>query len=507
MRTKCKWLKNVLLLAIGVMAGSACFAQKLINYEAGMGTRDAGNPDVWILYKGVRAEHEGMVLFADSALLDMKKNDFTAYGDVQIVVSDTTRIWGDQLYYDGNTKVAHVWDDTVVLVDGATTLYSPQLKYDRNTSVAEYRRWGWGFNNGRTLYSQNGQYNSETDIFFAEGDVVLTDADSRLETDSIYYNTHTTVADIVCPTYILQDTSTLYSEKGSYNSDLGFAVSEKGSHLVSGSKTLDCDLLHYYENEEKGYAWGHVVIVDTANDIVCTSHYGTTDQKRRESFVTDSALVRIVYEKDTVWIHADTLVLTNDSADGLESLRAHYHVKTFRRDAQGRCDSLFYTAADSTADMFGSPILWYEHYQCTADTISFQHDSAGVKQAWFRSNAMAVERVDAKKFNQMKGKQGAAYFKDGEPLYMDVLGNAQMVYYVTDEDRTGRKSLIGVNAGVGADMRIYIQDRKPSRMVSYSNPDMHTYPLDKLPDDQKQLPGFSWQEDSRPKSPSDVFRW
>lgn len=507
MKIVCNLLRSALLLLAWIAWGGDITAQKLINYTSGMGTRDIDNPNVWILYQGVRAEHDGMLLFADSALLDMEKNDFTAFGNIEIVISDTTTIWGDQLYYDGNERIAHVWDDTVVLVDGETVLLSPQLKYDRNTSIASYSRWGHGVNNGRILDSKNGMYNSETDIFFAEGDVVLMDSSSRLETDSIYYNTQTTIANIVCATHIYQDTSMVYSELGSYNSSTGMAISEKGSYLVSGSTTLDCDLLHYYEKEKKGYAWGNVVIIDTSNDIICTSKYGTTDQRSHESFVTDSALVKIKYEKDTIWIHADTLFIVNDSADKLKTLRAFYHVKVYRNDAQGKCDSLFYQSSDSIADMFGSPIMWYEYYQCTADTISVKHDSAGICQTWFRTNAMAVEKVDMEKYNQLKGKQGVAYFTDGEPSYVDILGNSQMVYYVTDEDAQGRKSLIGVNAGVGADMRIYIKNQKPIRMVTYSNPDMHTYPLNKLPQEEKQLKGFSWQESSRPRKPLDVMTW
>jgi hypothetical protein len=85
-----------------------------------------------------------------------------------------------------------------------------------------------------------------------------------------------------------------------------------------------------------------------------------------------------------------------------------------------------------------------------------------------------------------------------------------MVYYVVDEegrDSVGniQRQLIGVNAGVGSDMRIYFKKRKPSRFATFGSPDMKMYPVDKLPEDEKRLPGFEWQTDRRPKSPVDVF--
>ena len=99
------------------------------------------------------------------------------------------------------------------------------------------------------------------------------------------------------------------------------------------------------------------------------------------------------------------------------------------------------------------------------------------------------------------------YFEEGEPWYADILGNAEMVYYLTEEDERGQKTLIGVNVGVGSDMRIYFKDREPDRVVTYGNPDMNTYPLEKLEEEKMQLGNFKWRDEERPKFPLDVFRW
>ena len=112
------------LLLLMLLAVLPARAQKLITYEAGMGTRDPNDADTWILYQRVRAEHDGMVLYADSALLNQVRNDLTAFGNVKIVITDTTTIFGDQLFYDGENRVLDIWDDTVRLVDGKTVLKS-----------------------------------------------------------------------------------------------------------------------------------------------------------------------------------------------------------------------------------------------------------------------------------------------------------------------------------------------------------------------------------------------
>ena len=473
-------LKPVILLLLAVLSLPS-WAQKLITYEAGMGTRDPSDADVWILYQRVRAEHDGMVLYADSALLNTVLNDFTAFGHIKIEISDTTTIYGDQLYYDGMSRVLDIWDDTVRLIDGKTLLKSDHLSYDRNSTIAFYDTWGITTNEDKRLVSLKGYYNS----------------------------------DFKTPTHIYTDSTTMYSEHGTYNTDIRYAHSMKSSEVHNSEKHITCDTLHYYEDIEYGRAIGNVVLRDTINDIISTSRYAETRKSDHTSFVTDSALVRFVNHDeddpdapvDTLYLHADSILVVSDSARHLQSVSAYRHVKVFRGEAQAMSDSLFYSAPDSTMHLFYQPVVWYDHYQALADTIVVRHDTSGARQAWLYNNIFCIEQVDPDKFNQVKGRNAIVYFNEGEPHYADVLGNAEMVYYLTEEGTMGQKYLIGVNVGMGSDMRIYFVDRAPDRVVTQGNPDMNTYPLEQLPADKRQLQNFRWIDDRRPHKPLDVFVW
>ena len=375
-RMKLKVLKRVLLLFL-LMAAVPVWAQKLITYDAGMGTRDPSDPDVWILYQRVKAKHEGMILHADSALLNTVRNDFTAFGHIKIEISDTTTIYGDQLYYDGESRVLDIWDDTVRLIDGKTVLKSDHLWYDRFSSIATYDTWGITVNGDKRLVSKIGHYNSDTKMFDIYGDVELRDSNMRLETDTLTYDMNLKEAEFWSPTHIYTDSTTMYSEWGSYNTDKRYAYSRKASEVHNGEKHITCDTLHYYEDVEFGKAIGNVVLRDTVNEIVSTSRYAETDQRKRTSFVTDSVLVRFVHKDeedstgsvDTLYLHADSVVVTNDSTRKLQTVQAHYKVKVYRGEAQAMCDSLYYSATDSIAKLYRNPVVWYQHYQTVADTI------------------------------------------------------------------------------------------------------------------------------------------
>ena len=223
---------------------------------------------------------------------------------------------------------------------------------------------------------------------------------------------------------------------------------------------------HYYEDIEFGKAIGNVVLRDTVNEIVSTSRYAETDQRKRTSFVTDSVLVRFVHKDeedstgsvDTLYLHADSVVVTNDSTRKLQTVQAHYKVKVYRGEAQAMCDSLYYSATDSIAKLYRNPVVWYQHYQTVADTIEVKHDSAGAKVAYLRSNGFCIEQLDREKNRHEGGVQ--VELREGFVVVRAVvLGN--------DHARAARQA--------------------------------H--------EQERQLGNFKWRDEDRPKFPLDVFRW
>ena len=483
-------------------------AQKLIQYTSGMGARDPQVASVWILYDGVEATHEGMTLLADSAHYDTERNSFRAFNNVVINISDTTHIYGRRLHYDGNERVLDIWDDTVLLVDGGTELRANHLTYVRDSETAFYTLWGVATSNDRCLESRQGQYDAMVKKFFISNHVRLTDSSMTLLTDTLVYDTEAKDACFYSPTYIYTDSSIIYSELGTYNTDTRFAVSYTASRVENNGRTIMSDTLLYDEYQEYGRAFGHVMIVDSLNDVTCTGRYGETHRSNHYSYVTDSAHVLFVDNGDSLFLHGDTVYLTTDSAGAINTVKAHHKVKMYRGDAQAMCDSLFYSAPDSCLTMYQKPVVWYEHYQCSADTIVLWHDTSGVRQVCLKTGCFAIQQVDRERFNQLKGRQGIVYFHDGEPDYADVVGNAHMVFYITEDDTNGGRQLLGVNAGVGNSMRIYFDStRSASRVVACDKPDMQTYPVTKLPDELKRLQGFEWLSARRPKKPSDVYVW
>lgn len=503
------WLKIILLVIVVAFCVPSVMGQRIIEYESGMGTRDPDNSDVWILYQKVKARHEGMTLYADSATLDTRNNTFRAQRNVKIIISDTTVLYGDQAIYDGITRIADVWGDTVTLIDGKTILKTDLLSYDRNSSTASYFHWGHTVHDGSIMNSQKGYYHSDSRDIYLFDNVMLHDSNAWLYTDTLLYNTHSMVAEFISATRIISDSSMVYSEEGTYNTDLHEACSYKSTRLTNGGMRLTADTLYFNDNTEHGEAYGNVVIVDSANNVTCYGNRGITDRQKHFSFVTDSALIVYVDDTDSLFMHADTIWAFNNDSNRFSAASAYRGVRIFRDDAQAVCDSVWFSMPDSCVTLYYNPVVWYEDYQCVADTIACHFDSNGVNLITLNSNLFAIQKVDPQRYNQVRGKNGKVYCHHSEPRWADILGSAQMIYYVLDDEMIDGKieqRLVGVNIGVGSDMRIYFKDKKAERLSTFGNPDMKMYPPLDVPENEKIIPGFEWRDAVRPHNRYEVWK-
>jgi lipopolysaccharide export system protein LptA len=94
---------------------------------------------------------------------------------------------------------------------------------------------------------------------------------------------------------------------------------------------------------------------------------------------------------------------------------AYNHVKIFKSDLQGKCDSLVYNYTDSTIYFYRDPVLWNERSQLTADTINIQLANNKINRMYLRTNSFVISQDTLLQYNQVKGRQMTAFFKRQKP--------------------------------------------------------------------------------------------
>ncbi len=458
-------------------------------------------PDIVRLTGNPVFEHDGAYLYCDSAWLNEVTNNVDCFGRVRIKSSDTLNLYGKFLHYDGNARIATIRDD-VRLVDKQTTLTTDYMIYDRNTGIANYTSGGKMVNGDNVLTSRRCYYYTSQKLIYFRDDVVMTNPEYKINCDTLKYNTVSRVSYFLGPTIIKGKDNYIYCEDGEYDRENSKSRFSINALLVDESRRLTGDSLYYDDKLKYGKALRNVVMTDTVQDVTVRGNFAEYFKNAGFTYITGRAVAELKDEKDTLFIHADTLRATFDTTKNeTRELFAYNNCKFFRKDLQGACDSLYYSFADSVINMYHLPILWSDRNQMTADTIKILTGKNTIKQMYLNSLSFIVSRDSTSTYNQIKGRNMVAYFKDNELNYIDVLGNAETVYYVREDD----KSLMGVNAAQGSKMRLYINDSKIDRILYLDKPKGSLLPEENLTAEQKQLKGFLWREVERPLKSEDIF--
>ncbi len=451
-------------------------------------------------------EHEGALMYCDSAWLFTQENRVKAFQKIRINQGDTLFLYGDFLEYSGDTRIAMVTGKEVRLQDPEMTLITDQLLLDRNSNIAYYTTGGTVTNQDNRLVSQKGFYNSNTKYFSFKDSVVLTNPDYTMYSDTLEYNSVSHVAYFRGPSRILSDSSSIYCENGRYDTDQDIAQFNKNAYIYDGPKYLTGDSLYYERAGEYGEAFRNVLIHDTVENYLISGEYGEYFGEKDSAYVTGEPLYTLVDEdKDSLFVHGDTLY-SSAYRDSLgkqhRRLLIYYGVRFYRSDMQGKCDSLVYLTADSTFSLFKDPIMWDDSTQITGDTIHLLTAKNNPDTLKVLGNAFMISKSDSLRYNQVSGRKMTGKFGQKELRKVYVSGNGQTVYYPKEEDG----DYLGMNRSICSNILIRLESSEVKRITFLKKPEGKMHPMDKIPADQKTLDGFNPRFAERPKSKADLFK-
>lgn len=494
--------KLLLILLISVLCTIPAIAQEnakiqIIHSDVLKGSKMQGET-VRRLIGNVKLKHDSVYMYCDSAHHHLTANYFDAFSNVRVVQGDSLFMYGDSLRFNGNTSMGKVRGN-VRLIDNNMQLTTRFLDFNTETNWSHYYHGGTTVDSANTLYSNSGFYYSDVDEFHFKDSVVLVNLDYSIFTDTLKYNTDTETAFFFGPTDIISDSSYIYCENGWY--DTRFDIARFGKHSVVQSQEyiIKADSLYYNKPKGIGTAWKNVVIEDTIQHIWIKGNYAFLDQKKDYSFMTDSAVFIQFQDNDSLYLHADTLFLTNDTL-GNKLIKAYSAVKFFRYEMQGKCDSLVYSESDSLIKMFKRPIIWNEQNQITAEFIQVHNNDGKADRIDIQNSAFIITKQDTAKFNQIYGKKMTGYIHDSELRKIDVDGNAQTIYFPKDGE-----DYIGANKAEASSMTIHLHEGAVKKIVWYNSPEGVMNPLDQIPREELFLKGFQWLEKERPMNKWGIF--
>ena len=464
------------------------------------------NDGAQVLHGKVHFRHVGANLYCDSAHFYEPTNSFEAFGHVRMVQGDTLSLVSDYAYYDGDAQLARARHN-VVLKHRKTTLYTDSLDYDRMYNFGNFFEGGKMIDGKSTLTSDWGEYHTDTKMAMFYFDVRLKDENMFLTTDSLCYDTRTSRAHIVGPSNITSGSSHIYSEDGYYNTRTEESELFGRSVIKDQGRTIVGDSVFRDARTGLNHAYMNVVLTDSINKNRLIGDYMEYDDSTGYAMATDNAMAVDFSQKDTLYMHADTLKIFsfNYNTDSVyRKMHAYHKVRTYRIDVQAVCDSLVYNSKDSVMTMYRDPIVWNEGQQLFGEEIRVYMNDSTIDWAHVTKQAFSIEQMpDSTHFNQVSSNEMKAYFRQGEIRETQAIDNVLVVYYPVDESDS---VLIGLNYTETPLLKMFLENRKMKR-IWMEKPKGTLYPMTQIPSDKYYLPNFAWFDYVRPLNKQDIFNW
>ena len=454
------------------------------------------------LLGNVSFKQDDTYLYCDSAYQYIDRNEIEAFSNVRIVQNDTVTINGDHGFYDGDRRTARM-TGSVVMHDPRMTLTTTVLDYNLANQTAYYTTGGHLTDPQNTLDSQQGYYDTRSKVFVFKRDVHLVSNDAKngqteLRNDTLTFNTISKIAYFNGPTRIKGPNGNLYAEKGVYNTVTRLSNFQRNARIETPGYLLGGDQLVYDESTLYGVATGHVSLISKKDNLLLRGDVGRYWRALgRTKLYGSRPVVRNISGRDTLYLAADTLLSIEarpTQASQRPILYAWPKVQIFRGAMQGRCDSLTYDRQDSIIYLNRDPILWQVHNQMTSDSMEIRQKRGQIDQVRLFAKAFVIGEDTLHDFNQVKGRNILAYFKQNRINRIDVLGNAESLYYALDGDT----AVSGVNKTLSATMRLSFADNKLQKISFLTNPDANFIPPHELKEDDTRLKGYRWRPTERP---------
>ena len=444
--------------------------------------------------------HEGIKVWCDQAILYDEENFFKAYGNVRMEQGDTITMTSQYAEYNGDTQFAFA-SGNVFMRNPQSSLQTDTLFFDRNKQQAYYRSGGTIRDTASVLKSRIGRYYLEQEKYSFSSEVVITNPDYVLRSTQLDFYSENGHAYMYGPSTITSEASTIYCERGFYDTrgDTGYFV--KNSRIDYENRILEGDSLYFNRNTNFASATNNIKVTDTVNESVIRGHYAEVFRDKDSVFITRRAVAVALQEKDSVYIHGDTLMVTGKPEDRV--IRGFYDVRLFKSNMSGKSDSIHVRERSGLTQMLGNPVVWSENNQLTGDTI---HLLSNVETEEMDSlkvfdNAFMIQQDSLGGYNQLKGKEMYGKFLDNELRQVDLVKNTETLYYLRDDSG----QLIGINKTLSSSITIFFEDREVEMIDYIQNVEGTIYPEEDLPPNARELQGFHWRGDEKLNSVEDLF--
>lgn len=463
-------------------------------------------PGAVVFTGDVRVLHNGMKIRCNKAYYFKEEKYLKAFGNVQINQGDTIFMNSRYAEYDAKIEYAFATGD-VSMRSPESTLVTDTIYFDKKNQQAFYNSFGTIRNKENTLTSKAGRYYIDQKKYKFTTAVTLTNPQSVIKTNNLDFYDGPGHAYVFGPSTITSKGNVIYTENGFYDTKKDVGKLSKNSKITYDNKIIEGDDLFF--DQKKNYSRGinNVKITDTVNKVIATGHYAelyrNVETKKDSMVLTKKALIKTLVEKDTMYMHGKKIIVSGPPTDRV--IRASNNVRFYKTDMSGKCDSLHSSTKNQLTQLIGRPVLWNGDNQMTGDVMHLIGNNQTEKLDSLKvlNNAFIIQRDTLSKngFNQMKGQNLYGRFEDNKLREVDIIKNAESIYYIWTE----KDEFVGIRKSVSSRINMQMLDNQIETVTGYKDTESNIYPEEEFPENARKLRGFLWRGEERILTKEDIF--
>ncbi len=402
----------------------------------------------------------------------------------------------DTLKFNIDTKTAYFLGPTIIAT-GESKIYTESGFYNTETNFAEFNRNAQFVRGIQKATADTIRYDGKFEVFTLQQNAWFEEGERRATAELIQHDQRANKTFLKGNAYLRYDAKEISSQEIIYDAKNKTFKTRGRSRVSDPPQILEADEMDTDEASGLSLAVGNVIWQDTAAQLSITCTQAAYD--RESGFIKASGgkagrpMLTTLLDGDTLFMTADTLVslrIQSSETDSSRLLLAFRDVRILKNNLQAICDSLAYHTQDSIFRLYHMPLIWSDTSQFSADTILLTLRNSKIHTILLQNNSFIINSPDEQFFNQIKGRQITAYFREQELRVMDVSGNAQSVYYARDDDG----AYIGVNKTVCSDMVLYFGSNRIERIKFLAEPKSRLEPMQQADHRKMRLEGFQWDE-------------
>ncbi len=457
-------------------------------------------------YGQVYIVHEGVEMWCNQAFVYTKDNFVNAYGNVRLQQGDSITMRSTYAEYNGNTQFAFA-SGNVIFTNPDTTLKTDTLYFDRIKQQAFYRSGGTVQDTASTLTSRIGRYFANSKKYQFLSDVVIKNPKYTVHSPQLDFYSETGGAYLYGESTIVSDASTIYCERGYYNTRANTGYFVKNSRIEYNNRTLYGDSIYFDRTQKFASATNNIKVIDTLNKSIIKGHYAEVYRAKDSVFITKRAVAISIKDGDSIYVHADTLQVTGKPENRI--IKGFYQARMFKKGlpgeepTSGKCDSIYVNQKTGITKLLRKPVLWSGLNQITGDTIHILSNKQTEKLDTLKvfNNAFLVQK-DSAGYNQVKGEKLIGLFTNNQLDTVNIIKNTQVIFYT----RNDKQELVGINHTVCSEIEMYLDNQQITGIRFLKKVTGKLYPESKFPENVRLLPGFQWRGEERLVRVEDLFK-